>query len=159
MFEIVEGQKQITINLTRNDSCEIATCPFIDTDSNKIYSPEKNDTPIILGDEDYVLFSVASPSGKVYLKKILTKDDYNEDGVLTMKLSPEDTIDMQPFRYLFSFAYMPNNGEDCYTYATGIFNLLPAIATIKDLSASQNPDVSNPIEPETPSESGDSYDN
>lgn len=159
MFEIIEGKKQITINLTRNDSCEIATCPFVDSDANKIYNPEGSDSPIMLGDMDYIMFSVASPSGKIYLKKLLTKDDYNEDGVLTMKLSPEDTIDMQPFRYLFSFSYMPNNGEDCYTYATGIFNLLPAIATVKDLPTEQKPDASDATESDEVSESGGDYDN
>ena len=37
MFEIVEKKGQIVINLTRNDSCEISTCPFIDADENKLY--------------------------------------------------------------------------------------------------------------------------
>ena len=102
---------------------------------------------------------MASPSGRVYLKKLLTKSDYNSDGILTLKLSPADTIDLQPFSYLFSFAYMPNKGEDCYTYATGIFNLLPAVGTIRELN-----DPEPPIDPEQPivpddtdnsSESGD----
>ena len=79
---------------------------------------------------------------------MLTKSDYNSDGILTMKLSPADTIDLQPFSYLFSFSYMPNKGEDCYTYATGIFNLLPAIGTIRELN-----DPELPIEPEKPIES------
>ena len=75
-----------------------------------------------------------------------------------MKLSPADTIDLQPFSYLFSFAYMPNKGEDCYTYATGIFNLLPAVGTVKDLSESFIPDPEQPIVPDdtdNSSESGD----
>lgn len=166
MFEIIEGQKQIIINLTRNDSCEITTCPFIDVDSNKIYNPEKSDTPIVLGNEDYVLFCVASPSGRVYLKKILTNNDYNSDGILTMKLSPSDTIDLQPFSYLFSFSYMPNKGEDCYTYATGIFNLLPAVGTVRELNENFIPnEPETPVESEQPddtnnsSESGDNNDN
>ena len=150
MFEIVDKKGQTYINLTRNDSCEISTCPFIDTDENKIFDIDSDDKPIILGDDDYVLFSVASPSGRIYLKKTLTKEDYNSFGVLTMKLSPTDTIDMQPFNYLFSFAYMPNNGEDCYTYATGIFNLLPAVATVKDLDINTNSET--PIESELPVE-------
>lgn len=139
MFEIVEKKSQIVINLTRNDSCEISTCPFIDADENKIYDKDSDDKAIILGDNDYVLFCVASPSGRIYIKKLLTKSDYNSDGILTLKLSPADTIDLQPFSYLFSFAYMPNKGEDCYTYATGIFNLLPAIGTIRDLNESEQP--------------------
>ena len=137
------------------DSCEISTCPFIDADENKIFIADSDDKPIVLGDDDYVLFCVASPSGRVYLKKILTKSDYNSDGVLTMKLSPADTIDLQPFSYLFSFSYMPNKGEDCYTYATGVFNILPAVGTVRELNIPVEPDI--PVEPETP-ENNDSSD-
>ena len=176
MFEIVEKKGQIIIRLTAGDSAEIETQPFIDSNANKVFDSNlvdnnyfkdekidyailKDDKPIILGDADYVLFCVASPSGRVYLKKLLTNNDYNSNGVLTMKLSPADTIDLQPFSYLFSFSYMPNKGEDCYTYATGIFNLLPAFGTIRELN---KPDL--PIDPEQPivpddtdnsSESGD----
>ena len=163
MFEIVEKKGQTYINLTRNDSCEISTCPFIDADENKIFIADSDDKPIVLGDDDYVLFCVASPSGRVYLKKLLTKSDYNSDGVLTMKLSPADTIDLQPFSYLFSFSYMPNKGEDCYTYATGVFNILPAVGTVRELNVPVEPDI--PVEPETPKndnssdESGDIDDN
>ena len=158
MFEIVEKKGQIVINLTRNDSCEISTCPFIDADENKIYDKDSDDKPIILGDNDYVLFCVASPSGRIYLKKILTKENYNSDGVLTLKLYPDDTIDMKPYNYNFSFAYMPNKGEDCYTYATGIFNLLPAVSTVKDLNEIFIPEPEQPIVPDdtgNSSESGD----
>ena len=155
MFEIVEKKGQTYINLTRNDSCEISTCPFIDADENKIFIADSDDKPIVLGDDDYVLFCVASPSGRVYLKKILTKSDYNSDGVLTMKLSPADTIDLQPFSYLFSFSYMPNKGEDCYTYATGVFNILPAVGTVRELNIPVEPDI--PVEPEMP-ENNDSSD-
>ena len=163
MFEIVEKKGQTYINLTRNDSCEISTCPFIDADENKIFIADSDDKPIVLGDDDYVLFCVASPSGRVYLKKLLTKSDYNSDGVLTMKLSPADTIDLQPFSYLISFSYMPNKGEDCYTYATGVFNILPAVGTVRELNVPVEPDI--PVEPETPEdndssdESGDIEDN
>ena len=163
MFEIVEKRGQTYINLTRNDSCEISTCPFIDADENKIFIADSDDKPIVLGDDDYVLFCVASPSGRVYLKKLLTKSDYNSDGVLTMTLSPADTIDLQPFSYLFSFSYMPNKGEDCYTYATGVFNILPAVGTVRELNVPVEPDI--PVEPETPEdndlsdESGDIDDN
>ena len=159
MFEIVEKKSQIVIRLTAGDSAEIETQPFIDYNANKIFDTDSDDKPIVLGDDDYILFCVASPSGRIYLKKLLTKSDYNSDGILTMKLSPADTIDLQPFSYLFSFSYMPNKGEDCYTYATGIFNLLPAFGTIRELN---NPDL--PIDPEqpivpddtdNPSESGD----
>ena len=163
MFEIVEKKGQTYINLTRNDSCEISTCPFVDADENKIFIADSDDKPIVLGDDDYVLFCVASPSGRVYLKKLLTNQDYNSEGILTMKLFPTDTIDLQPFPYLFSFSYMPNKGEDCYTYATGVFNILPAVGTVRELNVPVEPDI--PVEPETPEnnnssdESGDIDDN
>lgn len=160
MFEIVEKKGQTYINLTRNDSCEISTCPFIDADENKIFNADNNDKPIVLGDDDYVLFCVASPSGRVYLKKLLTNQDYNSEGILTMKLSPTDTIDLQPFAYLFSFSYMPNKGEDCYTYATGVFNLLPAIGTIRELNDPKPPiDLEQPIVPDDTDNSSESGDN
>lgn len=155
MFEIVEKKGQTYINLTRNDSCEISTCPFIDADENKIFIADSDDKPIVLGDDDYVLFCVASPSGRVYLKKLLTNQDYNSKGILTMKLFPTDTIDLQPFSYLFSFSYMPNKGEDCYTYATGVFNILPAVGTVRELNVPVEPDI--PVKPETP-EGNDSSD-
>ena len=163
MFEILEKKGQTYINLTQNDSCEISTSPFIDINENKIFDTDSNDKPIVLGDDDYVLFCVASPSGRIYLKRVLTKNDYNSDGVLTMKLYPTDTIDLQPFSYLFSFSYMPHKGEDCYTYATGIFNLLPAVGTIRDLNenfASATPETpTESNQSDIPTESGDTNDN
>lgn len=143
MFEIVEKKGQIVIKLTAGDSAEIETSPFVDADSNKIFDIDSDDKPIVLGDDDYVLFCVASPSGRIYIKRILTKKDYNSEGILTMKLYPIDTLDLQPFPYLFSFSYMPHKGEDCYTYATGVFNLLPAVGTIRDLSNPEQPDDTN----------------
>lgn len=152
MFEILDRKGNITIRLTSGDSAVLTTVPFIDDNENNQFDINTNDTPIILGDDDYVLFTVASPSGRIYIKKIITKSDYNSDNVLTVKLYPEDTISLQPFSYLFSFAYMPNKGEDCYTYATGTFEVLEAISTVKDLDInSQNSDSST--------ESGDTNDN
>ena len=163
MFEIIEKKSQIVIRLTAGDSAEIETQPFIDSNANKIFDTDSDDKPIILGNDDYILFCVASPSGRIYIKKVLTKSDYNSDGILTLKLSPADTIDLQPFSYLFSFSYMPNKGEDCYTYATGVFNILPAVGTVRELNVPVEPDI--PVEPETPEnnnssdESGDIDDN
>ena len=162
MFEIIEKKGQIIIQLTAGDSAEIETQPFIDSNANKVFDIDSDDKPIILGDDDYVLFCVASPSGRVYLKRILTKDDYNDDGVLTIKLYPNDTIDMQPYNYNFSFSYMPNNGNDCYTYTTGIFSLLPYIGTVRDLQNNNINDADLPDKSDNAnnsSESGDSNGN
>ena len=125
MFEITDSGGQIVISLTRNDSCEILTCPMTEGDSGAV--------PIPLGNGDLVMFAVANRTGKIYLRKILTNADVNADGYLLLKLSPEDTADMPAGEYIFSFAYMPNHGEECYTYAVGAFNLTVAVATVKQL--------------------------
>ena len=125
MFEITDSGGQIVINLTRNDSCEISTCPMTEGDSGV--------APIPLGEGDLVMFAVANRTGKIYLRKILTNADINADGYLLLKLTPEDTADMPAGEYIFSFAYMPNHGEECYTYALGVFNLMVAVATVKQL--------------------------
>lgn len=125
MFEITDSGGQIVISLTRNDSCEISTCPMAEGDSGAV--------PIPLGDGDVVMFAVANRTGKIYLRKILTNADVNADGYLLLKLTPEDTADMPAGEYIFSFAYMPNHGEECYTYAVGAFNLMVAVATVKQL--------------------------
>lgn len=125
MFEITDSGGQIVISLTRNDSCEISTCPMEEGDSGAV--------PIPLGEGDVVMFAVANRTGKIYLRKILTNADVNADGYLLLKLSPEDTADMPAGEYVFSFAYMPNHGEECYTYAVGVFDLTVAVATVKQL--------------------------
>lgn len=73
------------------------------------------------------------PNSKIYIKKILTVADKQEDGNLTIKFFPNDTKDLQPYKYLYSFAYMPNNGEDVYTYETGVFEILPAVCTVDEV--------------------------
>lgn len=125
MFEITDSGGQIVISLTRNDSCEISTCPMAEGDSGAV--------PIPLGEGDLVMFAVANRTGKIYLRKILTNADINADGYLLLKLTPEDTADMPAGEYVFSFAYMPNHGEECYTYAFGVFNITVAVATVKQL--------------------------
>ena len=125
MFEVTDSGGQIVISLTRNDSCEISTCPMEEGDSGAV--------PIPLDDGDLVMFAVANRTGKIYLRKILTNADVNADGYLLLKLAPEDTADMPAGEYVFSFAYMPNHGEECYTYAVGVFDLTVAVATVKQL--------------------------
>ena len=126
MFEITDSGGQIVIRLTRNDSCEISTCPYTEGESGE-------EVPISLADGDVVMFAVANRTGRIYLRKILTNADVDADGYLLLKLSPEDTADMPAGEYVFSFAYMPNHGEECYTYAVGAFNLTVAVATVKQL--------------------------
>lgn len=126
MFEITDSGGQVCIDLTRNDSCEIRTYPYTVSGSGE-------EVPISLNDGDVVMFAAASRTGRVYLKKILTNADADEEGCLVLRLSPEDTADMPAGEYAFSLAYMPDNGAECYTYVTGTFNLLTAVATVKQL--------------------------
>lgn len=126
MFEITDSGGQVRICLTRNDSCEITTYPYTEDGSGA-------EVPILLGDDDAVMFAVANRTGRIFLRKILTNADVNAEGYLVLRLSPEDTADMPAGEYVFSFAYMPDNGAECYTYVTGTFNLLTAVATVKQL--------------------------
>lgn len=126
MFEITDSGGQIVISLTRNDSCEITTYPYTDNGTG-------GELPISLDGDDVVMFAVANRTGRIYLRKILTNADVDAEGYLVLRLSPEDTADMPAGEYVFSFAYMPNHGEECYTYAMGVFNLMVAVATVKQL--------------------------
>lgn len=65
MFNISEKNNQPIIQLNRGDSAELQTEPYICSDGNK--------TPLILNENDYILFCIAGPSGKIYYKKIITK--------------------------------------------------------------------------------------
>ena len=126
MFDITENGGQVVISLTRNDSCEISTCPYTVDESGA-------EVPISLADGDVVMFAVANRTGRIYLRKVLTNKDIDAEGYLVLKLTPEDTADMPVSEYVFSFAYMPDNGAECYTYVTGIFSLTTAVATVKQL--------------------------
>ena len=90
MFSIDEKNN---IKLTRGNSCKIDILPIIT--SSKIVTAG---TPEILEEGDKLIFTIASPSGRKYLQKILTSDDYDEnDDSVNLVLFPEDTIDLQPF--------------------------------------------------------------
>lgn len=144
MFNIFEKKGQTIIQLTAGDSLEIETVPFIDTDDDNKFDISKNDEPIVLGENDYVLFVVYAQNGKVYIKKVLTANDYNEQDVLTMKISCADTKDLQPYKYFFSFSYLPQDGADCYTYNTGAFEVMPSINAVDLLN-----EYLHPTPPET----------
>ena len=122
MFTINDKCSMKVIRLTRGDTAEISTTP---QDNSK--------ATVQLSENDCVLFTVGSPSGNIYIKRVLTSSDADENGDLIFKLSPADTKDMQPFCYMYSFAYMPNKGEDVYTYDIGVFDLMPAVSTVDEI--------------------------
>lgn len=148
MFEIIERKGQVHIRLSRGDSMQLETIPFTDTNENKKYDPDTDDKPIVLGEDDYVLFCMYSGSGRKYLSKLLTKDDYNEQQVLTLTLKPKDTINLQPYCYNFSFTYMPHKGEEAYTYVEGIFEIMPSCNAINEI-LKEEPIPIEPTDPDT----------
>lgn len=139
MFEITERKGITHIRLSRGNSCTITTNPlYIDTNENKVY--DTDDIPIILENNDRVLFCVCSGSGRKYLTKILTPNDYNDQDVLTLKLDAKDTL-LEPHCYDFSFTYFPSNKSEAYTYAEGKFEILPVCGDITDLTKSDVPEI------------------
>ena len=152
MFNIFEKKGQTIIQLTAGDSASITTTPYSDANNDNSFNPTDNDEPIILDENSYVMFIVASSSGRTYIKKFLTVDDYNDNNELVVNLNPSDTKDMQPFRYLFSFTYFPNKTEQAYTYSNGIIEILQSLGNVDTLDEYLNP---LNVEPETPDDGGD----
>ena len=108
----------------------------------------KRPFPFVLevDENGYVMFIVASPSGRIYVKKFLTMNDYNDNGELAFNLEPSDTKNLQPYRYLFSFTYFPNKTEQAYTYSTGIFEILKSLGNVDTLDEYLNPPIIEPDE-------------
>ena len=166
MFNIFEKKGQTIIQLHAGDSAQITTTPFSDANNDGLYNPEDYDEPIVLDENGYVMFIVASSSGRIYVKKFLTMNDYNDNGELVMTFEPSDTKNLQPYRYLFSFTYFPNENEQ-YTYSTGIFEILKSLGNVDTLDEYLNPPTDDTVpdddttddgsntEPDTPNDSGD----
>lgn len=126
MFSIDERNN---IKLTRGNSCKIDILPII-TSSKTITVG----TPEILEEGDKLIFTIASPSGRKYLQKILTSDDYDEnDDSVNLVLFPEDTIDLQPFDYVYDAVIVYDNGMTVTFIDNATFTILPAVGTYKDL--------------------------
>lgn len=119
------NEKTHDIVLTQGNSCEIDTTPFF----------EDTEMPIVLGEGDKILFTVKSSNGKIYLKKILTNADYTntEDTSINIILKPEDTVNLQPHKYVYDLLLVYADGR-AYTYVDeSIFEIKKAVGTIKDL--------------------------
>lgn len=104
MFNI--NSTNFNIELTRGNSAEISVTPFI----------EESLIPYELQDNDKVLFTVKDIGGnKIYLQKILTNINYDEEHNLILKIKPEDTINMQASSsYVYDLLLKTN--DDAYTY-------------------------------------------
>ena len=155
MFNIFEKKGQTIIQLHAGDSAQITTTPFNDANNDGLYNPDDYDEPIVLDENGYVMFIVASPSGRIYIKKFLTVNDYNDNGELTMTFEPSDTKNLQPYRYLFSFTYFPNGNEQ-YTYSTGIFEILQSLGDVDTLDEYLNPPTDDSVsDDDTPDDNND----
>lgn len=100
--------KDNTIILTRGNTAHIRF---------KLYK-KQDGTYIKLGENDRIYFTVKSPRGKTYLTKELTADNcIEEDGekYVNLMLAPEDTLNLEPFDYLYDILIVLSNG-DAYTF-------------------------------------------
>lgn len=75
---------------------------------------EDDDTPVIMQEGDKVIFSVAANRKKL-IKKELTAAMQNEDGSLTLMLTPEDTMNIPPNEYKYDCLYVFEDGSS-YTF-------------------------------------------
>lgn len=127
MFNI--NPKNNRIKLTRGNSCKIDILPLIAYSGDKITK-----VPVILQNGDRVIFTVGGLSGKKYLQKILTADDYDEnDDSLNLVLFPEDTINLQPINYVYDVVLVYDNGASVTFIDSATFSVLPAVGTYQDL--------------------------
>lgn len=128
MFKIDPDTKHIY--LTRGNSCKIDITPLCDCDSDAI----------ILSDNDKVIFTMAAPSGRVYLQKILTSNDYDglDDMSLNLILTPEDTINIKPLEYRYDVLLVYEDGASSTFISNAKFSLLQALGTYKDLGGAKD---------------------
>lgn len=93
--------------------------------------------PIVLDDGDRVIFKVKSPFGETKLTRILDSSCYTdaEDTSVNLLLIPDDTLSMRTGLYLYDCILIFADGQ-AYTFISeSHFELMPAIATVKDVDA------------------------
>ena len=101
---------------------------------------DENDSEIILGNDDYILLYVEKRNKEFVYKKVFSGKDYNEEGYLSIKLKPSDTlVKFKPNEntYQYGLSLILADGgdeEDVYTYVQGKFIVLPSIGTLKDIT-------------------------
>lgn len=120
-------EKTKTITVIQGNTAEIDAA-IIDAETGE---------NIYLDENDVILCYVRTITGKEVAKKVFTSDDISEDGSLSMKLKPSDTIDVKPSStgYEYGLSYMPDNGDDAYTYCMGKFVVKPSCGTVNDLTS------------------------
>ena len=106
MFRIRDDN---TIILTQGNSAIINVIPYIDDESE----------PIVLSTDEKIYFTIKSPSGRVYMQKVLTLNDYDEENNLNLIFKPEDTINLEVYDYLYDMLYVNKDG-DAYTFIESV---------------------------------------
>lgn len=113
-----------SIMLTKGNSAIIEITP-IDAET---------ETPIILTDGDKILFSVKTTIGPIVLQKILTKDDYLEEGdtYVSCVITPEETINLSSGEYKYDCLLYRNDGT-VSTFISSRIKLLNPVGTYRDI--------------------------
>lgn len=92
------------------------TIPRGNSYSFKFEITYEDKTPYILSSTEQVVFSVKRSTDKseeAFIQKIYTGDDCDEDNKLTIKIEPEDTINIRAGDYWFDIAVF--DGDDFFT--------------------------------------------
>lgn len=79
-----------------------------------------------------LLFIVKGATGETYLSKTLSGTE--EGTPIIFEIKPEDTIDLAPYHYLYSFDLFTGTEEpDFYTLQRGVFELTHEVGNINDI--------------------------
>lgn len=121
MFEVYNGNK---IRLTKGNTVTIDITPI----------DEETQDPIILVDNDKVLFTIKTSGGRTMLQKTLTKDDYSDehDTSVNCVIDASDTIDWETGIYYYDCLLYLTNG-DIVTFISSTIQILPALGKYTDV--------------------------
>lgn len=147
MFEINPKTKDVI--LTQGNAGIISVVPYI----------SGSDSPFELAEYDKILFTVTSPSKKVYIQKEYGQADINEDGSVDVKITSKDTLEMSPFRYKYDVLLAQYNNQtnsyEGYTFInTAYFTITEAQGLTSHISLPETTpkldEDENTEEPTTP---------
>lgn len=120
MFHI--NQRNYNIELTRGNSAEIDTTPFI----------QDTEIPLELGENDKIVFTVKSRStNRIFIQKILTSADYDKDKKLVLRIDPKDTIDMRSGNFYVYDLMLVTESGDVYTYIGNFKKIVPSFILLE----------------------------
>lgn len=92
--------------------------------------------PYMLQNDDFIKLTVKRYSERcssIVIEKIVTADNYDENGNLLIEFTPEDTVDLQPAVYLYDCGLQLANGE-FYTFIPKTAFTLLDIITEKEFN-------------------------